>query len=385
MLDFRTVTVAEESGTFFIGSQCLCIFTHNGMNHCHFQGGYFLGTDFCFAYLRGEVVVDIKVVEHLFIDTVDTPDTLDYPCGVVRYIIVENSSSTVQVVTLGNGIGGNQYLVIIGLRFLLHTCVKVIANGLAHRGSSICAKGTELFLTVSMGVEPEVKVMENLIDVTEEEARAFLEGQGFQPLCRYESSSVYEDGRVIRTDPAYGAELKNGQTINLWISTGPKTVFAKMPNVVGMTKEAALKLLAERGFTNVVTLDTASEKPKGEVISQSTEKNAEIDVNTEIRLEISEGPEPSVDPTADTTKPTTGTPTETTTPTEPAPTRVTFSLPVRTTTYYLTILQNETVIVNNVEIAPGSSGYEINLFGSGTVNYDLYIDGEFYQTQRVEF
>ena len=158
-----------------------------------------------------------------------------------------------------------------------------------------------------------------------------------------------------------------------------------MPNVVGMTKEAALKLLAERGFTNVVTLDTASEKPKGEVISQSTEKNAEIDVNTEIRLEISEGPEPSVDPTEDTTKPTTGTPTETTAPAEPAPTRVTFSLPVRTTTYYLTILQNETVIVDNVEIAPGSSGYEINLFGSGTVNYDLYIDGEFYQTQRVEF
>ena len=253
------------------------------------------------------------------------------------------------------------------------------------QGGKDVAKGTELFLTVSMGVEPEEKVMENLIDVTEEEARAFLEGQGFQPLCRYESSSVYEDGRVIRTDPAYGAELKNGQTINLWISTGPKTVFAKMPNVVGMTKEAALKLLAERGFTNVVTLDTASEEPKGEVISQSTEKNAEIDVNTEIRLEISEGPEPSVGPTADTTKPTTGTPTETTTPTEPAPTRVTFSLPVRTTTYYLTILQNETVIVNNVEIAPGSSGYEINLFGSGTVNYDLYIDGEFYQTQRVEF
>lgn len=252
-------------------------------------------------------------------------------------------------------------------------------------GGSKVSKGTELYLTVSMGVEPEVKIMENLIDVTEEEARAFLEGQGFQPLCRYENSSVYEDGRVIRTDPAYGAELKNGQTINLWISTGPKTVFAKMPNVVGMTKEAALKLLAERGFTNVVTLDTASEEPKGEVISQSTEKNAEIDVNTEIRLEISEGPEPSVDPTEDTTKPTTGTPTETTTPAEPVPTKVTFSLPVRTTTYYLTILQNETVIVDNVEIAPGSSGYEINLFGSGTVNYDLYIDGEFYQTQRVEF
>ena len=108
------------------------------MNHRHFQGGYFLGTDFCFTYLRREVVVDIKVVEHLFIDTVDTPDTLDYPCGVVRYVIVEYRSGTVQVITLGNGIGGNQHLVDIGLHFLFYARIKVIANGLAHRGSSIC-------------------------------------------------------------------------------------------------------------------------------------------------------------------------------------------------------------------------------------------------------
>ena len=252
-------------------------------------------------------------------------------------------------------------------------------------GGSQVSKETELFLTVSMGPEPEVKTMENLIDVTEEEARTFLEGQGFQPLCRYENSSVYEEGRVIRTDPAYGAELKSGQTINLWISTGPKTVFAKMPNVVGMMKEDALKQLADKGFTNVVTIDTASEEPKGKVIRQSTEKNAEIDVNTEIRLEISEGPEPTESTAPETTQPTTGTPTETTVPAGPTPTKITFALPVRSTAYYLTILQNETVIVNNVEIAPGSSGYEIDLFGSGTVNYDLYIDGEFYQTQRVEF
>ena len=46
-------------------------------------------------------------------------------------------------------------------------------------GGSQVSKGTEIFLTVSMGVEPEVKVMENLIDVTEEEAKAFLSGQGF--------------------------------------------------------------------------------------------------------------------------------------------------------------------------------------------------------------
>ena len=38
-----------------------------------------------------------------------------------------------------------------------------------------------------------------------------------------------------------------------------------------------------------------------------------------------------------------------------------------------------------MEIAPGSNGYVLALVGSGTQSYDLYINGQFYQTQRVEF
>ena len=252
-------------------------------------------------------------------------------------------------------------------------------------GGSRVSKGTEIFLTVSMGVEPEVKVMENLIDVTEEEARAFLSGQGFNPLCRYKNSSVYAEGRVICTDPEYGTELKSGQTINLWISTGPKTVFAKMPGVVGMMKQEALDLLESKGFTNVVSIDVESDEPKGKVVSQSAEKNTELDVNTEIRLEISEGPEPTEESTTETTQAPTAPPETQTTPTEPSPVHVTFSLPVREEAYYLSILQNGTEIVSNVEIAPGSNGYVLELTGSGVQTYDLYINGQFYQTQRVEF
>ena len=252
-------------------------------------------------------------------------------------------------------------------------------------GGSRVSKGTEIFLTVSMGVEPEVKVMENLIDVTEEEARAFLSGQGFNPLCRYKNSSVYAEGRVICTDPEYGTELKSGQTINLWISTGPKTVFAKMPGVVGMMKQEALDLLESKGFTNVVSIDVESDEPKGKVVSQSAEKNTELDVNTEIRLEISEGPEPTEESTTETTQAPTAPPETQTTPTEPSPVHVTFSLPVREEAYYLSILQNGTEIVSNVEIAPGSNGYVLALTGSGVQTYDLYINGQFYQTQRVEF
>ena len=131
-------------------------------------------------------------------------------------------------------------------------------------------------------------------------------------------------------------------------------------------------------------IDVASDEPKGKVVSQSAEKNTELDVNTEIRLEISEGPEPTEETTEATQAPTAPPETETT-PTAPSPVNVTFSLPVREEAYYLSILQNGTEIASNVEIAPGSNGYVLALTGSGTQTYDLYINGQFYQTQRVEF
>lgn len=248
-------------------------------------------------------------------------------------------------------------------------------------GGSQVTKGTEIFLTVSLGEEPPVKVMENLINVTQEEAKSFLVGQGFYPLVRYESSTIYEGDHVIRTDPATGSQMTEGQTVTLWVSTGPETKFAKMPNVVGMTKENALALLQERGFVNFVTLSVESDKPEGQVVSQSQQRDAELDVLTEITLEISEGPEPTTEETEEPTQ-------SHETPTDPVwdqGNTVNFTIPSREETYYLTIRLGTTELVSNAEIAPGTTSYTITIAGSGSQEYDLYIDGQFYQTQRVEF
>ena len=44
-----------------------------------------------------------------------------------------------------------------------------------------------------------------------------------------ESSDVYEEGLVIRTDPAAGADVKEGQTVYIYVSSGPAVVTAPMP------------------------------------------------------------------------------------------------------------------------------------------------------------
>ena len=118
-------------------------------------------------------------------------------------------------------------------------------------GGLMVAKGTELYLTISMGKEPNVKLMEDLVGITQDRATSFLMGQGLKPLVREEASDDYPAGYVVRTDPVAGAELSDGQTVRLFVSTGPSTVTGKMPNLLGATKERALENLEQWGFQNV--------------------------------------------------------------------------------------------------------------------------------------
>ena len=167
-----------------------------------------------------------------------------------------------------------------------------------------------------------------------------------------------------------------GQTVYVYVSTGPDVITAKMLNVMGLDVDKAKELLGQAGFTNVRTEEVESLKPKGEVIHQSAAKNAEIDVNTEIVLQISKGPEETTGPT------------QTTAPKNPndlVTIGVQFSLPERDEPYILSIFLNGKEVIESREIVPGTSSFVCDLTGTGTQTYDIYIDGEYYQSKEVPF
>ena len=141
-------------------------------------------------------------------------------------------------------------------------------------------------------------------------------------------------------------------------------------------EDKAKELLGQAGFSNVKTEEVESLKPKGEVIHQSAAKNAEIDVNTEIVLQISKGPEETTGPTQATT------PKD---PNEPVTIGVQFSLPERDEPYILSIFLNGKEVIESREIVPGTSSFVCDLTGTGTQTYDIYIDGEYYQSKEVPF
>ena len=251
-------------------------------------------------------------------------------------------------------------------------------------GGTEVKKGADIWITISMGAEPEVKIMDNYVGFRQEEVKSALTGQGFQPLFSDEPSDQYPVGVIIRTDPAEGTELEEGQAIKIYVSSGPDVTTATMLDVVGKDKVHAVELLNAKGFDKVRTITVASDKPAGSVVSQSETAGEEIDVTTEIFLEISEGPAETTPPTTDAPE-ITPVPEETKAPESWSTKTISFALPSRDTGYTVTVLRDGVAIVS-ASIEPGTDLFTVpDVEGSGTSVFDLVIDGDVYSSQTVEF
>ncbi len=243
-------------------------------------------------------------------------------------------------------------------------------------GGGKVQRGSDLWITVSMGTEPPVLEMDDFVGASAEEAYQILENQGYKPLRKKEVSYVYEEGIVTRTDPAAGADAQVGQTVTLYVSSGPEVLASVMPNVVGMELDLARELMDQLGFTNVRYEPTESQKPVNEVVYQSKDKDEELDVETEIIIQYSVGL--STEPTE----------TETVADaTEPLVTiTIPFEVPDRQVEYLLEIcLTGSTEVLESKLVPPGATSTYVELTGAGKVTYDLYIDGVYERTQDVYF
>ena len=102
--------------------------------------------------------------------------------------------------------------------------------------------GDTVILVVSLGKAMIPEVQGKTPDQVREQLR------GFNSSIMFLEESVYDEtvpeGKVVRTEPGLGEELKAGQTVKLYISKGP----AIMPDLSGYTLERAKEVLDEMQF-----------------------------------------------------------------------------------------------------------------------------------------
>lgn len=149
--------------------------------------------------------------------------------------------------------------------------------------------GTYLSLTLLLKGENTVVVP----DLVGEDVLYSLEILSDLGLNTRVRGTVYHDqvprNHVIDQDPDPGSTIKQGRDVRIRVSRGPETIV--MPNLIGLTVQQSLILLAENGLCPGTrgTMTDASH-PAGQVLAHHPPSGATIDRNTCADLLVSSGP-----------------------------------------------------------------------------------------------
>ena len=233
----------------------------------------------------------------------------------------------------------------------------------------ILRDGSKVVLHVSAGREIRTASMPDLINATQENAEKTLDNQQLALNIKIEEifDSVVAKGRVVKTEPSVGSKIKTGEEVTLFISKGPEMKF--MPNLVDMDITNAYDVLKRAGFvkTPVIEYDFSDTIEKDRVMLQSEEANTELDVNTEITLTISKGPQP------------------------PTPTAQTVTIAVAPPaglepgSNYDADLVTGGETVRIVTLSAEQTTVDVTVEGVGTMTYELYYNGGLIGSVTVEF
>jgi len=148
-----------------------------------------------------------------------------------------------------------------------------------------------LFQLAGGGGEDEVMVeVPNVTGLPQAEALTRLQQDGFEVRSFFEPSDTVEAGNVIRTNPAFGTEVPEGSTVEMFVSSGPEEF--PVPPVVGQTLEEAERLITAAGLTlGQVTQRADADFAEGIVIEQSPSAGVRVGSEAPVNLVVSTGPE----------------------------------------------------------------------------------------------
>jgi serine/threonine-protein kinase len=116
------------------------------------------------------------------------------------------------------------------------------------RGGGKAEEGSTITLSVSSG--PAIVSVPPVANLTEEEARKRLENAGFQVVVVERFSETVTRGLVIGTEPAAGTQTSTAQPVTLLVSKGSDRV--EVPDVVGLNEQAALNALSAAELAGTV-------------------------------------------------------------------------------------------------------------------------------------
>lgn len=146
-------------------------------------------------------------------------------------------------------------------------------------------KGTDVGVTISLGSDKVDLAALNLSQMTADQAEALLKEKNLLVQRREEPNDTVPQGNVIRYSPE---TAKAGETVTLYVSTGPQVVPGQVPELRGRDQVTADALLAGAGLTTgTVTYEASDTVPEGIIINQSVEPGTILPLQSTVDYVIS--------------------------------------------------------------------------------------------------
>ncbi len=149
-----------------------------------------------------------------------------------------------------------------------------------------------LTIQVYVCAKVEKSYMPTVLNMSESDAKSILNNMslGLNIQVQDKPSDTVAKGLVVATSPAAGAEIRQGNTVIIYISSGREIKPVTVPNFVGMTEEKANLEAQKLGLVVGASSSEYSDKPAGTVIRQSISATTEAKTGDNIYFTVSLGP-----------------------------------------------------------------------------------------------
>lgn len=172
---------------------------------------------------------------------------------------------------------------------------KGVVSRQAPVGGTKLRKGDTVDVWVSQG--SATVTLQDFKGWTSTEVQAYLRQNELSGLEKSGKSGAVPSGKVFKQDPPAGDEVKRGDTITYWVSSGkPQAI---VPDLTNLTQDAARTALADAGLLlGAVTPEPSTTVPSGQIIRQNPSAGVRVAEGSSVSIVVSSGsPSPSPSPT----------------------------------------------------------------------------------------
>ena len=148
-------------------------------------------------------------------------------------------------------------------------------------------KGKTVSLTVNG--EAEQVVVEDVKGYKQQDAYDTLKALKLSPKIQAVADDDTAVGYVVKTDPAAGSTVSTGTTVTIFVSSGPSTESAVIPNIVGYQYSTAKEQLEAAGFVVTAEYDDESDKDENTVLSVSPNEGEKAKKGSVVTVTVSSG------------------------------------------------------------------------------------------------